>query len=253
MTSGVLIYVLSSFAVSLGLLVNPDLKDTPYHIVFQIAGFLNNTGILTFPFTVAMRYFYYFWKVVLEREVRKPYWFSFCAIFWILVLALGACQAALSLFCLRNNFQSTSQFFSTDSLIRVNTLAYILLIILGGAAHLLFSALILVKFISSTNSGKNSRDSSLPLTSGRRSVSRKAILMKFVPVSITYIFSHIPLLVMTVIELSSGEPVGLFLQWMNTAMYAVSSLMAPILIISTNKNMLTSFKSLMQSLTSKFY
>ncbi|KAJ9070482.1 hypothetical protein DSO57_1007673 [Entomophthora muscae] len=250
MIFGILIYVSSALIVCFSFFIHEDKKLNP--VVVQFSGVLNNTGILILPYTVAFRYFYYFWVVVLDYHVNKVYWLSFCALIWVLVLGLGISQALLSLFHLRDNFQSTSPFFLQVPLVRANTLTYITIILVAGTAHLFFSGLILFKFI--TSSSDNSRNfSSFPLAPTNKKVSKTAIILKFVPVTIVYLFTHVPALVMTLIELISGRPSNLYMQWANTCSYAVASLLAPILIIFTNRSMLISFKSTMLALVSKFY
>ncbi|KAI0224124.1 hypothetical protein L0F63_000169 [Massospora cicadina] len=231
------------------LIAQMTLKESAFEVcplIVQLAGFLNNTAILTFPFTIAVRYSYYFWVVVLEREVRRFRWVSLCLTFWLLVLVLSFAQAYQSLFHYRANLQCTSPFFLDSLVVELNAAFYLATIVAGGVTLLFVANLILGKFNTSTSSLKEDPDlPGSPLTPGDRKISRRSIMRKVIPVTVAYIISHIPFMAFVLSELILVRPASPALQYTYSFTYTFFSLVAPMLIVYNNRCMFEAFKSIL--------
>ncbi|KAI9295851.1 hypothetical protein K502DRAFT_348628 [Neoconidiobolus thromboides FSU 785] len=259
----VLIYSVSTIALSILWIMNDHnrLKIQLY----QLFGFLFNLALLTFPFSVGMRYSYYFWLVALEREIKPIYWFNVLFIYWATCIVLLMPVAILNRFSPHSNFLIvTIPYTSHDPLSLIMTILFIVVMALGGIMHTFFAFMIFLKFsnlLESTldptvldTSAKNtieqiepiqlsdieSSNSKAPCINKSRpqrvaSASEKAILKKFLPATILYACTYAPFICFVLYENIAEREAPVWVQSAYTLFSSISCFVVPIVIIRANR------------------
>ncbi|KAJ9078454.1 hypothetical protein DSO57_1006580 [Entomophthora muscae] len=135
---GVMMYSISTFV---GVLM-------PYEsgVGCQMDGFLQNMGILVFPFAVMLRYVYFYYVVVLERPVVASRWVIGAGAFWLFAFVVSSMLAGLGLYQLEQGIPYCMASFSSRHPVDiVNSVTYAACMVLGGIAHSASSYFILAK------------------------------------------------------------------------------------------------------------
>ncbi|KAI9297431.1 hypothetical protein K502DRAFT_363228 [Neoconidiobolus thromboides FSU 785] len=259
----VLMYSISTITLSISWLVN-DHGQLPIWL-YQLLGFLFNLGLLTFPFSVGMRYSYYFWLVALERKIKPIYWFVTLIVYWATCIVLLISVGILNVFSPHSSaLIVTVPYTSHDPLSLTITIIFLCIMVLGGITHAFFAFMILLKF---SDLLKSTSDSITPNTSNKRTVeqtepiqlsdvesskskvhwinksrpqrvasaSEKAILRKFLPATIVYTCTHVPFICFVLYENITQNEAPVWIQCIYTLLYSISCFITPFVIIRANR------------------
>ncbi|KAJ9074480.1 hypothetical protein DSO57_1005800 [Entomophthora muscae] len=214
---GVMMYSISTFV---GVLM-------PYEsgVGCQMDGFLQNMGILVFPFAVMLRYVYFYYVVVLERPVVASRWVIGAGAFWLFAFVISSMLAGLGLYQLEHGIPYCMASFSSRHPVDiVNSVTYAACMVLGGIAHSASSYFILAK------SQAHQQDTC-------RKRHRAAVLKKNIPVLILFLATHIPFILFVIYQLLFATPLPPPANTAYTYMYAICSILTPITALLTNSHL----------------